>query len=116
MKRALATVAAAAGVLIWTGGMGAATHTATAQANSAHPHAHAHAAPTVKPAERPYNWAEDNLPVELYLWAGCNDGPCDYQREPGLFEGRRGCWTAFADTAATFCPTRDNKIAVVYYS
>lgn len=112
MRRTLATIAAAVGVLIWTGGMGAATHATADQPNSAH----SHTARPLGPRELPYNWEEDNLPVELYLWAGCNDGPCDLQRERGLFEGHRGCWTARADTAATFCPTRDNKIAVVYYS
>lgn len=115
MKRTLATIAAAAGVLIWTGGMGVATQTAQAQPNSAHAHANGDVQ-GLGARELPYNWEEDALPVELYLWAGCNDGPCDFQRESGLFEGHRGCWTALADTSATFCPTRDNKIAVVYYS
>lgn len=111
MKRTLATVSAAVGLLVWTGGMGLATHApaATAQPNPAHVR-------PLAPTELPYNWEEDALPVELYLWAGCNDGPCEYQREKGLFEGHRGCWTAFNDTSATYCPTRDNKIAVVYYS
>lgn len=111
MKRTLATIAAAVGVLVWTGGMGAATHPAAATDQPKHEHAR-----PLAPTELPYNWEEDGLPVELYLWAGCHVGPCDYQREKGLFEGHRGCWTAFNDTAATFCPTRDNKIKIVFYS
>lgn len=117
MKRTLATVAAAVGVLIWTGGMGVATQPAQAQANSAHTHTTSHARPPLRPHQLPYNWEEDNLPPELYLWADCNAaGPCDLHRERGKIDGRVGCWTAVNETSMTMCPTYDGKVAYVTYS
>jgi hypothetical protein len=62
------------------------------------------------------DWQEDNLPVELYLWAECNKGPCDLHREKGTFEGRINCWTARNETSMTMCPKqgRDKKPYVTY--
>lgn len=97
LKRTLATIAAAVGVLIWTAGMGAATQSGTAQANSAHTHT-ARPAPTPAHSQR---WAEDSLPPELYLWQQVNSG--DLQRW-GRYDGHRNCWAAVADTTLVMCP------------
>lgn len=99
MKRTLATIAAAVGVLVWTGGMGVATHPAAAtdQPNS-HTHANAHPVPKPRPVQR---WAEDSLPPELYLWQQVNSG--DLQSW-GTYDGHRNCWAAVADTTLIMCP------------
>lgn len=101
MKRTLATIAAAAGVLLWTGALGAATHSSAdpVQANSAHrPIAHPQPTPRPAPAQR---WTEDSLPPELYLWQQVNSG--DLQRW-GTYDGHRNCWAAVADTTLVMCP------------
>jgi hypothetical protein len=113
LRRTLATIAASVGVLIWTGALGAATHVSAdpTQTNSAHT-----ALAPLRPHQLPYNWEEDNLPPELYLWADCNAGPCDLHRERGKVDGYVGCWTALNETSLTMCPTRDGKVAYVTYS
>lgn len=100
MKRTLATLAAAAGVLLWTGVMGAATHTVAepAQNSALRPIAHPHPAPMPVPGQR---WTEDSLPPELYLWQRVNSG--DLQRW-GTYDGHRNCWAAVADTTLVMCP------------
>lgn len=112
MKRTLATVAAAVGVLVWTGALGVATHSS---ADSV-PTNSTHARPPLRPHQLPYNWEEDNLPPELYLWADCNAGPCGLHRERGKVDGYVGCWTAYNETSMTMCPTYDGKVAYVTYS
>lgn len=115
MKKTIATFTAAAALVGWVSAVGVTSSTAA--------QAHTHSVPTnsaprpLGPHERPYNWEEDGLPVELYLWADCNANPsCDVHRVRGLFEGRRGCWRAVNDTTMTACPTRDNKIGYIAYS
>lgn len=100
MKRTLATVAAAVGMLVWTGGMGAATHANADQPNSTHIGSIAHPHPAPRPAPT-QQWAEDSLPPELYLWQQVNSG--DLQRW-GTYDGHRNCWAAVADTTLVMCP------------
>lgn len=115
MKRTIATLAAVAGMVVWTGDVGVSTHAGADQSHTRH-NATANSRP-LAPTELPYNWEEDDLPVELYLWADCNANPsCNVHRVRGRFEGRRGCWRAVNDTTMTACPTRDNKIGYVAYS
>lgn len=116
MKRTLATLAAAAGMLVWTGALGVATHSVAepSQSNShtvAYPHSHPRPAVGYTP-----NWEEDEVPVELYLWARCNvKMPCYVHRVKGKIDNYVGCWEARApETTLYGCPPQKRGGQVIF--